>query len=191
MRRRVAGMAAAEAERRAAPPPQPIEEEPEPDTFFDNPYKPPETARARFTGTEPKQTTETVAPGEKTKANNEELSTDQDDSQALKLTQHCAYVTINDQLTNCHTINWTQKALLAIVNFNIGSYGYATISFEQLALWLGAGRGTIKNMINELEKLQFMEDLGRCPGGKHRLAIPQKWRNPKKKAKPSDDNVPF
>lgn len=151
----------------------------------------PETVQARPTGTVPEKTTETVAPGEKT-ASKRKLNTGATVgqvkcSQNTKLTDHCAYVTINDQLTNCHTINWTEKALLAMVNFNTGSYGYASISFQQLGHWLAVKPGTVKNMVNKLEKLKFLEDLGNY-NGKHRLTVRPKWRNPDRK---KADEVPF
>jgi hypothetical protein len=148
-----------------------------------------ETIQARPTGTAPERQPRQL---HKEKASNEELSTGPSNSQpqGLALTEHCPYITINDFLTNCRGcgIDWVEKALLAIINFNTGSYGYATISCEQLGHWLERSPGTVENMIGKLDNLGFLKNLGKYRG-KHRLAVRPKWRNPT--CKKRQDDIPF
>ena len=161
----------------------------------------PETVQARPTGTAPERQPRQL---HQEKASNQKLSIGPGHSQperlvtlrkvrkgGIELTDECPFFYINKALANCRTINWTEKALVGILNFFAGRWEFASISFQQLAHYLGLASGTVQNLVSKLEKLDFIEDQGDYPNGKHRIVVCLKWRNPaKKKTKPADE-VPF
>jgi hypothetical protein len=181
---------------------EPVEEQEEDDDepTWQSPLRP-ETVQAQSTGTAPERQPRQL---HQEKASNQELSIGQGNSQPAKLialrkvrkggielTDECPFFYINKPLANCRIINWTEKALVGILNFFAGRWEFASISFEQLAHYLGLAPGTVENLVSKLEKLEFIQDQGRYPNGKHRIAVGLKWRNPKKKRTKPSDEIPF
>ena len=111
------------------------------------------------------------------------------------LTADPPYYIINKQLAGCWDLSGNERCLIGLLNFLMKKNSYASVSFEQLAYWIGLHERnspkSMAKMIRKLREAEFLDDLG-VNGDKHQLVVRSKWRDAKKhNAKKNDDRVPF
>lgn len=82
-------------------------------------------------------------------------------SDPRELTTECPLYIINRKVANCRVLTSTERCCIGLLNSLMQKHGYAYVSNEQLAWWLGMKTNSVRNMLTKLTSQGFIKNTGR------------------------------